>query len=168
MINQLNHSPNPVGRFQSPPRLKSQQAASTEPAEQKEQLQLSEAAKNGPEAAPEESKSFFSGGFAKTAMMVGLGASLAMGMTGCTTMQTSCGPMGCVTQEVVDPVGTAIAIGAGAIILDGVLDNAQHQQHYEHHNQHHNHYHTHDGYNSHLHPHGPNHHYGGHGYGYGY
>lgn len=101
-------------------------------------------------AKPAKKKSNWrSGGIAKTALALGLAASLAMGMMGCTTMQTTCTPTHCVTQEVIDPVGTGLAIGAGAIILDAVLEDAHHDGGYYHDHGGYEHYHEYGGYHSH-------------------
>lgn len=93
---------------------------------------------------------FFNGGFAKTALAVGLVASMAMGMVGCTTMQTHCTPSHCVTTEVIDPVGTTLAIGAGIVIMDAVLEDAHINDGYYHHDHgHYEHHHEHGGYHDH-------------------
>ncbi len=126
----LNRSKAPAAQTQL-----SQEAVNTP----SESVTLSDSSKSG--------KNWRNGKLAKTALAVGLAASLMMGMAGCTTMTTHCGPMGCVTTEQIDPVGTAIAVGVGAVILDSVLEDAHHNQHhhhhhgYEHHHEHHGHHH---------------------------
>ena len=154
--------------LQSPPTQvrTSPQQPESETALPNEAVTLSQAAKDTPESSQRKDLGFFSGGLAKTALTVGLVASLGMGMAGCTTMQTTCTPGYCVTQEVIDPVGTAAAVIGGAIILDNVMDEVPQNVHHGHHG--HEHYHNHGNW-QHSHPRGPNHHYGGHGYGgYGY
>jgi hypothetical protein len=108
-----------------PPREpKTASAAKNEAPQPFETVTLSEAAK-AHEPSPSKKGGLFQR-LAKTGLMVGLAASLALGAVGCTTMTTSCGPYGCVTTEQFDPVKTAAAVGAGIIVLDAVND-AGHQ-----------------------------------------
>lgn len=129
-----------LNRTKSPASAQLNQEAVSSPSES---VTLSNSSKSG--------TNWRNGKLAKTALAVGLAASLMMGMAGCTTMTTHCGPMGCVTTEQIDPVGTAIAVGVGAVILDSVLEDAYHNQHHHHHGGY-EHYHEHHGHHGHHHP----------------
>jgi hypothetical protein len=110
-----------LARMSPPPKNRSTEASQSgkSPTETYQPTQAGIVSK---QTKPSEDTGLFES-LAKTAMFVGLAASLGMGMTGCTTIQTSCTPTHCVTTEQFDPVGTAAVVGgvaAGAIILDAV------------------------------------------------